>query len=234
MFPILAGSGILSAYELIKGQNALDELHRQKVPAFAETPEMAASRARADSMSAYGYSPQEKSSFRNNVAQDINTQSQRALDLGGGQLGKVIAGQGKINEIGAENKFATGDAELHRRNIANADKFSQQLQSLSNMNVQQQLKQRYAAEQALGGAVKTGLSGLASTANLAQILGGGLGGSKEGTGGVSDLMGLGGNNTANSTGSYYTPIAEQSTIQPSADYSDILSQLIFNGSRRPR
>lgn len=175
MLPFLIGSGLLGLYQTIKGSEELSNLHKQKVPEYAETPEMRAARGRAEMNAQYGYSPEEKAAFRNNIAQDINTRSQRALDMGGGNLARVIGAQGNIDTMGAENKFAASDAELHRRNIQYADKFAQQVQAIQDRNIGEQLKQRYAAEQALGRGVQSGLTGLASTMNLAQIMSGGNG-----------------------------------------------------------
>ncbi len=159
------GTGITGIYELIKSQNALNRLNSQPAPEFAETPELRASRQRADFLSQGGFTAAEKGGFRKNVAEDINTKSQRALDLGGGSLSKVIGGIGKIDEMGAESKFATSDAALHRQNIKYADKFSEELQKISDRNIDEQQRERLMAEQALGGAAQTGLAGIGTSLN---------------------------------------------------------------------
>lgn len=166
-----APSAIMGLVQLLKGSSQLRDLHRQPVAQYGEDPEMAASRIRADQNSQYGFSPAEKAGFRKNIAEDINTQSQNALNLGGGQLGRVIAGQGKINEMKGEADFANRDAALHRQNIQYADKFSQQLQNLHNMNIAQQLKTRLMAEQSLGNAIKTGSENLVNAASGGLTLG---------------------------------------------------------------
>ncbi len=167
---------VLGLYQILHSSSQLKKLHQQKVPEHGETPEMRASRMRAEQLAQGGFTPAEKTAFRNNVAQDINTQTQRSLDIGGGQLGRVIAGQGKINEMKGESDFATRDAALHRQNIQYADKFSQALQNIHNMNIDQQLKQRLMAEQALGGAIKTGTENLTNAASGALAFGFGNGG----------------------------------------------------------
>lgn len=184
-----APQGLLGLYQLLKGNDELTKLHQQAVPAYAETNEMKASRARAERLAESGYTPAETAQFRKDVGQDINTKSQRALDIGGGSLGKVIGNIGKIDTMGAESKFAANDAALHRQNIQYADKFSQQLQNLSNMNIEAQLRQRLMAEQALGGAIKTGTENLTNALGSGIVLG--IGGGMFGGGG--------GNTNANPT-----------------------------------
>jgi len=159
------GGSLVSLYELLKSQSALKNLNSQPIPQFTPTPELLASKGRADQMSNFGYTPQEKGTERQNVAQDINAQTQKALDLGGGSLAKTIGGIGKINETANENKFALGDAELHRQNIKYSDKFAEQLQALSDKNIAEQQRERLMAEQALGGAAQTGLAGIGTSLN---------------------------------------------------------------------
>lgn len=223
MIPLLIGSGLLSLYETIKGQSDLNKLNSQPAPQFTETPEMMASRQRADHLAQAGFTPAEKAGFRKNVAEDINTKTSNALSLGGGSLAKTIGGIGKIDENTAENKFATSDAALHRQNIHYADKFSEALQALSDRNISEQTKERLMAEERLGGAVQTGLSGLASTANLAQILSGNL----KGGGGSAASVDPTANYSPNSTRSYYAPTAEQSAgSNPSTPSQDRIKQIL--------
>lgn len=196
-FPIIAAAaGAGALYSLIKKEKAareLDKLHEQPVAKFSETPAMAASRFRAERLAQGGYSPAEKAAFRKNVAEDINTSGQRALDMGGGNLARVIGGMGKINTMGAESKFAASDAALHRQNIQYADKFSQQLQNIADNNIQQQLKQRLMAEQALGSAVQQQDTNMMNYAMLgATQLGGGVGGGAGGAGGSASAGATGG------------------------------------------
>ncbi len=181
------GTTLVSLYELLKSQSDLKKLNSQAAPEFKPTPELLASKSRADQMAVGGFTPAEKAGFRKDVSQDINAKTQNALNLGGGNLAKTIGGIGKIDEMGAESKFATSDAALHRRNIQYDDKFSQMLQTLSDRNISEQTKERLMAEQALGNASKTGLEGLGSTANLAQILSS-YGGGGSGGGGITDLL----------------------------------------------
>jgi len=166
-----APQALLGLYQILKGNKEMSKLHKQAVPQFGETPAMAASRARAEDLAQGGFTGAEKAGFRKNIAEDINTQSRKALDIGGGSLGRVISGMGKINTMGAESRFAQQDAELHRNNIRYADTFSQKLQNIADMNIDQQLRQRMMAEQALGGAVKAGTENLTGGLSTGLALG---------------------------------------------------------------
>lgn len=115
-----------------KSQADSDLKNLGDAPNYSVSPEVQGAYDRALEMSDYGFTPQEKSSFRQNVAQDINTKTQRALDLGGGSLSKVISGIGKIDEMGAENKFAVSDANVHRQNISKANSLARDIQSQKN------------------------------------------------------------------------------------------------------
>jgi len=184
-------------YQWIKGNKELNKLHKQPVPAFSETPQMRASRFRAEDLAQGGYTPSETAAFRQRIAQDINTQSQRALDAGGGAgLGRVIAGMGRINTMGAEAKFGADDAALHRQNIHYADKFSQELQRIHDMNIKEQLNQRYQAERALGQGAQAGMVNAINAAGtglfygLAKPPGGDMGATMGATGTTGNAGGI--------------------------------------------
>lgn len=164
-----AGSLLLGGLQTWQGLKGLSELHKKKVPSYAETPEMKASRMRAEELAKGGYSPAEKAAFEQKLARSQNTAYQKGRDVAPGMAQELLAGINYTN-TGAMNDFAASDAALHRQNIKYADSFARELQDISNMNIQEQLKQRMAAEQALGGAASSGLTQIASTLNLNQIL----------------------------------------------------------------
>jgi len=136
-------------YDSIAGSNDLRKLHEQPSPEFSETPEMKASRLRADEMAKQGFTPQEIAARDQKLIRSENTGATKALNIAPGQSQSILAGLNYVN-AGAQNDLASRDAALHRQNISYADKFSQQLQSLSNMNIQAQQRNRIMAEQALG------------------------------------------------------------------------------------
>lgn len=158
-------------YQWARAEKELKKLHSQAVPEYGETAEQRASRMRAEELAKGGFTEAERANFRAQVAQDISTQGQRALDVGGAGLGRAVNAIGNINMTGAENRFAAQDAALHRENIHYADRFSAELQRLADQNVAEHLKQRYMAEQALGQASQDGRM---NTANASSVMLGGL------------------------------------------------------------
>lgn len=165
LFLALAGLQAASGlYRMFSAKDKLNTLHGQAFPTFSETPEQRASRMRAESMAGAGYTPQETAAFNQKLSRSENTGYQRALDVAPGQAQAVLAGTNYAN-VGAQNDFASRDAQLHRQNIQYADKFSNMLQQLSNMNIQQQIQNRRMAEQSLGTAANQGLSSALEAGN---------------------------------------------------------------------
>ncbi len=185
---IMAGAAIYSGIKSAQAKKEQERLHNQPVPKFGATPETIDSMNRANGLAQGGFSPAERASFQQNIAQDINTQNQRALDVGGGNLAQTIAAQGKINTLGAEGKFASADAALHRQNIKYADTFSRQMQQLSNMNIGNQYKARIMAEQSLGLAANQQDQNMLNYAMMgAGSLGSGGGASHGGSAGMTGM-----------------------------------------------
>lgn len=127
-------------------------LAKQRFQNYAATPEMQGAYSRAQAMSKYGFAPAERAAFRQNKAQDINTQAQRALDIGGGNMARTISKLGQIANLQSENQFAAQDANLMRQNIKYADSLAGQLQGQQNMATGAGIYQYNAAQQAYGNA----------------------------------------------------------------------------------
>ncbi len=127
-------------------------LARQKFNNYSATPEMQSAFSRAQAMSQFGFSPQERAAYRQNKAQDINTQAQRALDIGGGNMARTISKLGQISNLQSENQFAIQDAQLKRQNIRYADSLASQLQGQKNMATGAGINQYNQAQQAYGNA----------------------------------------------------------------------------------
>lgn len=131
---------------------AKEGLAKQKFTNYGVSPELQAAYARAQDMARYGFTPTEKAVFRQNTAQNINTQAQRALDVGGGNLARTISKLGQISNLQAQNQFAGQDAALHRQNIHYADTLARALQSQKNMATGADIQQFNRANQAFGNA----------------------------------------------------------------------------------
>lgn len=165
LFGALAGVQALTGLvRSFSARHQLNKLHQQPFPEFAETPEQRASRLRAEGLAKGGYTPAETAAFEQKLGRAQNTGYTRAMDVAPGQSQAVLAGINYAN-TGAQNDFASRDASLHRQNIAYADKFSNMLQNLSNMNINKQIQTRLMAEQALGTAANQGLSSALEAGN---------------------------------------------------------------------
>lgn len=161
----------LGALQTIMGLSGLNKLHDQPDPKFYETPEMQASRLRANQRSQYGFSPEENAAWENKLNRSENTGYQRTLDVAPTQARAVLAGT-TYNNADAIGSHAASDAQRHQQNIAYSDKFSNELQSIADKNIQMQARNRLLAEERLGGAVSSGLGNITNTLNLAQVTGG--------------------------------------------------------------
>ena len=144
----------ISAYQTAKSSSdkkkAERELSKMKHTNYGVSPELRGAYDRAQQMSRFGYTPQEKAALRQNVAQDINTNQQRALDQGGGNLARTISRMGSIANVQSENQMAMGDAQLNRQNIHYADSLAGQIQGINNMTTGEDINQYNRAQQAYG------------------------------------------------------------------------------------
>lgn len=139
-----------------KANDAIAEINKEKFTQYGLAPQLEQSYSQAAQMAKQGFTGKEKGAFRQNIAQDINTGAQHALDLGGGNLARTISKMGTISKLGAENQFATNDALLHRQNIKYKDVLAQAIQTQGNLKSQADISHRVMLEQAYGNASKAG------------------------------------------------------------------------------
>lgn len=178
--PLLALGAINLGVGLAKsiyGANKLSKLHREKFPLLSETAEQKASRLRANEMAQYGFSPEEKAAYQQQLSRSQNTGYQQSVARAPGLSQQILSGINYTN-IGAQGDFASRDAALHRQNIAYSDKFSAYLQELNNRNIQQQQQNRLEAERALGAGISDSIGIATQGANQLAlgIADGGVGG----------------------------------------------------------
>lgn len=147
----------------------LSKLSKQKLPMYQETPEMMASRARANQMAQGGFTTAEQNAFDSRMAQQGNQRYRLGVTQGGGNLSSAINAGINYGNIGAQQQFAAQDAQLQRQNIKYADSFSQYVQNLANMNTSYMQQRRAQQEQAAGGAAQTGLNNIAGAAAMANF-----------------------------------------------------------------
>lgn len=163
---IQAGIGLTQS--LIAGEK-LKKLQNQPQSYLSESPEMIASRMRAENLAKRGFSQEETNAFMNNTAMLSNQRYKAAMTSAGGNLaGSVNAGV-NYGSIKSFLDFASADASLKRSNIRYADSFSENLQRMSDENIRRKQSMRDRAEAALGGAVQAGINNIAGGAMIAAM-----------------------------------------------------------------
>jgi len=136
-----------------RAEKALAEINKTTQPEYQEDPRLTEAYNRAEAMTKYGFAPEEKAQFQNQLARGQNAQRQSALDLGGGNTASAINSVLQANQTNAINQFAAQDAGLRRENIRYADSLAGQVQSQQNLIQQQKIARRQMLESAYGGAI---------------------------------------------------------------------------------
>lgn len=162
-------SAILGGIQLVGGIAAASSLGDR--PSYSEDPNFARSAGRAETMAGMGYTPQERAAFQGDLASAQATDYQRGMDISGGNMAQALLGINTSRAAGALNRFAAQDAALKRENIRYADSFSRERQARRDAQTQMDNQYRMAEEQAIGGAIQSGLGNIAGMANLNQALG---------------------------------------------------------------
>ncbi len=153
----------ISLYETIKGAQNLNALNNTPYPEYGVGNELQGAYNNAQSMAKMGFTPQERAAFTSSQGQGSATNAYYATKMGGG-LGSAIQGGLNAQNIDSNNKFAGQDAALHRQNIEYAGSLASQMQNQENIKTQADIQRRNQQEQAWGGAMNSGLTGLGNSA----------------------------------------------------------------------
>lgn len=143
-----------SLYKDSQAKKALNKLNETPISEISVSPELQNSYGRAESMSKYGFSPEETAAFNQNLARSQSTQFQNAKDIGGGQLSGAINSLDNANNIGAINNFAAKGTGLQLEKIQHADELAGQIQNIKDRKVEDARNRRTMLEQQYGGAIK--------------------------------------------------------------------------------
>lgn len=157
--------------QLSKANKALEALGEQKYPEFSDDPRMLNAYNRAEEMSKYGYSPEERAQFDQQLARSQSSQFRQATDMSGGQMSSAIGGVLQANNIDAINQFAAKGAGLRRENIQYADSLAQRLQSQKNLQTQNLIARRQMLEQAYGQAKSSAIGNITGAVASAGAMG---------------------------------------------------------------
>lgn len=144
-------------YQTIAAYGALKKLQKKPKDVYSEAPELKSARLIAEQNAKYGYTPDQKMSYFQNLASMNNARYQKAVGAAGSNLAGAIQSGINYGNINALNNFAAQDADRKLRNQQYADSFAKNLQSLKNMQTQRNQQDRQLQEQALGAAVQAGV-----------------------------------------------------------------------------
>ena len=161
----MIGSLVLGGIQTVGGLIAALGMGRR--PSFTEDPRFTQAASRAEYMAGMGYTPQERAAFQSDIAAQTAGDYRRGIDMSGGNMARALGGISTARTMGAFNRFAGQDAALRRQNIQYADQFSRERQRRMDMQTRADMQQYDAAQQAVGKAMSSGLTGLAEAGNFA-------------------------------------------------------------------
>lgn len=166
MLPLAAGSLILGAIQTGVGMYQLNKLNKEPMPNFGITPEQMQSFSRAQGRTGYGYSPEQRSNYFQQVAGRYAQNYGNAMKLSGGNLSGALNRGLQAGNLRDFSNFAAGDAQQQQANIRIADQRGDIISGQRNMITNQNIQNRIRKEQAFGGAMQSGLQNLAGAANF--------------------------------------------------------------------
>jgi hypothetical protein len=169
--PLGIGTAILGGVQAIGGIAMAMGLGER--PKYSMTPEMRQSAGRANYMAGMGFLPEERAAAMQGAATQQAGAFRRAQDMGGGNLARSMGASMGSQNLDFQNRLAAQDASLRRQNIRYSDSFSQEAQRIADRNIAMEDRYRMATEQAVGGAIQSGLKNMAGFSNLQAYLGSG-------------------------------------------------------------
>ena len=167
---LMGGTAVLGGIQAIGGLIGAAKLAKEKLPEY--TPNAATQQAYSDAAARakFGYSPEQVSAFNANVGRTLNADYQNAINMSGGSLAQAMVNRNTGQRLNAFNQFAASDAQLQQANMRYRDQTNQPIQQMQNQNTAYAMRRREMLEQAYGGAIKSGLTNIAGSFNLAQSL----------------------------------------------------------------
>ncbi len=101
-----------------QAQSQLNELDKQPLPQYAVTPQLQSLYRSyiSNASTPQGFSGAQRSSFKQQLAQILNSRLAGATAIGGGQAGRTVAGMDVGTAVNANNTFANNDANLALQN----------------------------------------------------------------------------------------------------------------------
>lgn len=157
------GTMALGAIQTYMGMKGLKELKKKERPNYTVSPEMYNSQQRSFINSKYGFTPQQRGNFNQQIGMNQAGNFRNQVNMGGGSLAQALSARG--NPLNAFNQFASQDASLLNQNIRYNDQMNANIQNQLNRRVGQNIDYRMSDERAVGGSLQSGLTNLASGLN---------------------------------------------------------------------
>lgn len=159
------GTLALGAIQTYMGMKGLKELKKKERPNYTVSPEMYNSQQRSFINSKYGFTPQQRGNFNQQLGMNMAGNFRNQVNMGGGSLAQALSSRGNAQNLGALNQFANQDAALLNQNIRYNDQMNANIQNQLNRAVGQNINYRMSDERAVGGSLQSGLTNLASGMN---------------------------------------------------------------------
>lgn len=149
----LAISGLQTIYGLVKGIQA----SKKQIPENRVSPQVMAAYNNAIDMSKYGYTPEEEASFRQNLAQNNNTQYRQSMNALGRSLAAAARAGINYGNTAALNTFSANSANIREQKRRYADSFANQFQRVEDINTQREYDIYQKEQGAAGGLIHSGI-----------------------------------------------------------------------------
>lgn len=159
--------GLLGTHQYYKSKRALKQLEDQGPVEYSIAPEQQKAYDESYKMSKMGYTPQEKTSWKQNIAQSNNTAYRQGLNMAGGNMAQALSAGLASQNIGAVNQFAGQDAALNRQNISSWQRQAGAMQNQRNLMDQLKIADNREMKRAYGMAMQRGLQNMASASSTA-------------------------------------------------------------------
>jgi hypothetical protein len=164
------GTLALGALQTGIGIAGLAKLNKEEYPEYSQAPEAVQQMNKAAYNAQFGFSPQEKANFDNDIAMNTNTQIDNARRMGGSSIARAVSAFARGNNLSAYNKFAAQDFANKRSNEARYDYHIGKKQETQDRNTALEVNRRQLQEQEYGKAMSSGLTNMGSAFNLGAAL----------------------------------------------------------------
>lgn len=142
-----------------RAQSALDDLSKEKLPEYTQTPEMSSyySRILNNTVNPRGISAADKANAQRGATDAINTTLYNIRGQSGGNTSRFLAGALTPALLNANTNVALADARMknenYNRSLSMLGGLVSGVQNLGNMNTTAAMNRRLMTEQALGGSI---------------------------------------------------------------------------------